>query len=108
MRRTPNAGATFGRQTNRLIYLGGLQGPTVARSAPNKLGGFGSICGSHVRAIPFELLANAQGHTTQEDDLGEVRSDVEIGISWATAFAGRNPLQMMAVIGVAFVFVKVN
>jgi hypothetical protein len=69
--------------------------PAFAIDAFHELHRFGRVGGAHVRAVPFELLAGAHRHAAQQNDLGEIRRDVEVGIRRRPAFAPGNPFQMM-------------
>src|SRR6266705_3424573 len=82
-----------------------LSRPAFAVFAVNEWRGFRGVLGKHFRAVPFQLLADAQGDAAEQDDLGQVGGDVKIGVTGLSAFAGGNPFKMMAFIAIAFVLV---
>src|SRR5438067_5958121 len=82
-----------------------LSRPAFAVFAVNEGRGFRGVLGQHFRAVPFQLLAHAQGDAAEQDDLGQVGGDVKIGVTGLSAFAGGNPFKMMAFIAIAFVLV---
>src|SRR5438477_358331 len=59
----------------------GLNLPSFSHFAPNDMAGFRRIFGAHLRAVPFQLLAHAQGDAAQQDDFGEISRDIKIRIA---------------------------
>src|SRR5437899_1517703 len=86
----------------------GLKLPTFAELAADKLLGGRGIFGLHVGAVPLQFLSGAHGDIAQENDLRQVRRDVEIRIGGRAALDGRNPFKVMSLVGVGIESVARN
>ena len=66
------------------------------KSEGDEFVGFREVGDAHIRAVPFELAFEARGEGAELHDLSERSGDGEIGTGRIAAFAGANPVLIMA------------
>ena len=67
----------------------------------HKTRGIRIVRGTHVRAVPFELVADSRTKrdTAEQDALGQIRCDIEVRVGRCAAFHHREPLLFHGEVG---------
>src|SRR5882724_13530014 len=72
--------------------------------------GLGAIFGDHIRTVPLDFLADAQGNAAEEHDFHQLCADVKTGVANFRLVLpdGREPFLRMAGMTVVSIFVARN